>query len=53
MNRLKVFTSLWTMQPHDQSGEILPYDRVCGMVAEAGYDGLAIDLGAADVQTRS
>ena len=48
---LKVFTSLWAMQPHDQTGEILPYDRVCAMVAEAGYDGMAIDLGAADVQT--
>ena len=48
---LRVFQSLWSMQPHDQTGEMLPYDRVCGMVAEAGYDGLAIDLGAADVQT--
>lgn len=51
MSQLKVFTSLWAMQPHDQTGEILPYDRVCGMVADAGYAGLAIDLGAADVQT--
>lgn len=37
------------MQPHDQSGVKLPYDRVCGMVADAGYAGLAIDLGAADI----
>jgi len=49
--KLLVFQSLWAMQPHDQSGGILPHDRVCGMVADAGYDGLAIDLGAADVAT--
>jgi len=51
MRQLKVFQSLWSMQPHDQSGEMLSHDRVCGMVRDAGYDGLAIDLGAADVQT--
>jgi len=51
MRQLKTFQSLWSMQPHDQTGEILPYDRVCGMVRDAGYDGLAIDLGAADVAT--
>ncbi|MDJ0631327.1 MAG: sugar phosphate isomerase/epimerase [Rhodobacter sp.] len=39
------------MQPHDAGGEVLPLDRVCGMVAEAGFHGLAIDLGAADVAT--
>lgn len=39
------------MQPHDKSGRMLPLDRVCGMVADAGFDGLAIDLGAADVGT--
>lgn len=48
---LKVFQSLWAMQPHDQTREILPHDRVCGMVRDAGFDGLAIDLGAADVAT--
>lgn len=46
---LKVYQSLWAMQPHDPSGEKLPLDAVCEMVAAAGYDGLAIDLGAADV----
>ena len=51
MRRLKVFQSLWAMQPHDASGEVLPLDRVCGMVAEAGFDGLAIDLSAADKET--
>lgn len=50
MRRLQVFQSLWSMQPHDASGEVLPLDRVAGMVADAGYAGLAIDLGAADVE---
>lgn len=48
---LKVYQSLWAMQPHDPSGEMLPLDAVCAKVAEAGYDGLAIDLGAADIET--
>ncbi|MFY0692667.1 MAG: sugar phosphate isomerase/epimerase [Paracoccaceae bacterium] len=39
------------MQPHDQSGIKLPYDQVCEMVAEAGFDGMALDLGASDVAT--
>ena len=49
MRRLQVHTSLWAMQPHDQSGIKLPYDQVCEMVAGAGFDGMAIDLGASDV----
>lgn len=49
MRRLQVYTSLWAMQPHDQTGVKLPYDQVCEMVAAAGFDGMAIDLGASDV----
>lgn len=49
MRSLKFYTSLWAMMPHDQSGTILPYDQICEMVAGAGYDGMAIDLGAGDV----
>ncbi|WP_439123197.1 sugar phosphate isomerase/epimerase family protein [Marivita sp.] len=49
MRRLQVYTSLWAMQPHDQTGVKLPYDQVCDMVAGAGFDGMAIDLGASDV----
>ena len=49
MRRLKVYTSLWAMQPHDQTGVKLPHDQVCEMVAGAGYHGMAIDLGASDV----
>jgi len=47
---LKTYTSLWAMRPHDDTGTILTYDEVCAKVAEAGYDGMAIDLGAGDVQ---
>ena len=36
--------------PHDQSGVILPFDQLCEMVASAGYDGMAIDLGAGDLE---
>ena len=49
MRQLKVYTSLWAMQPHDQTGVKLPLDQVCEMVAEAGFEGMAIDLGASDV----
>ncbi len=49
MRQLKVYTSLWAMQPHDHTGIKLPFDQVCAMVAEAGFDGMAIDLGASDV----
>lgn len=49
MRQLKVYTSLWAMQPHDQTGVKLPHDQVCEMVAGAGFDGMAIDLGASDV----
>lgn len=49
MRQLKVYQSMWSMQPHDQTGVKLPVDRVAGMVADAGYAGLALDLGASDV----
>lgn len=49
MSRLQVYTSLWAMQPHDQTGVKLPYDQVVEMVADAGYAGMALDLGAGDV----
>ncbi len=48
---LQVFQSLWAMQPHDGSGRQLRLDEICEMVAEAGFDGVAIDLGAADAAT--
>lgn len=51
MKRLAVYQSLWSMQPHDASGDVLSLDRIAGMVADADYAGLAIDLGAADIET--
>ena len=47
--QLKHYTSLWAMMPHDHTGVILPYEQICEMVADGGYDGMAIDLGAGDV----
>ena len=35
MRRLQVYTSLWAMQPHDQTGISLPHDQVCEVVAAA------------------
>lgn len=46
---LQVYTSLWAMQPHDQTGVKLPYEQVVEMVAEAGFKGIALDNGAAPV----
>ena len=37
------------MQPHDQSGEVLPDEAIVEKVKAAGYDGMALDLGAGDV----
>lgn len=48
---LHIYQSLWAMQPHDQSGDKLALAAVCDKVAEAGFHGLAIDLGASDVAT--
>ena len=47
--QLRTYTSLWAMMPHDASGTILGYDAIAETVAAAGYDGMAIDLGAGDV----
>ncbi len=47
---LDVYTSLWAMQPHDQSGVKLPYAQVVEMVADAGYKGMALDFGATSVE---
>ena len=47
--QLQVYTSLWAMQPHDQTGVKLPYEQVVEMVAQAGYAGMALDSGAAPI----
>ncbi|MFK7943099.1 MAG: sugar phosphate isomerase/epimerase family protein [Paracoccaceae bacterium] len=46
---LHVYTSLWAMQPHDQSAQRLPHEQIVEKVAAAGYHGMALDLGAADI----
>ena len=38
------------MSPHDNTGEKLPDEKICELVFEAGYNGMAIDLGASDVK---
>ena len=38
------------MSPHDDTGEKLPDEKICELVFEAGYNGMAIDLGASDVK---
>lgn len=43
---LHVYTALWSMQPHDQSGVKLPFEAVVEKVADAGYRGMALDFGA-------
>ena len=42
--QLKVFTSFWAMQPHDQTAVSLPHDQVCEMVAGAGFDGMTVSI---------
>ena len=46
---LKIFTSYWSMRPHDNTGIVFSDEKICEMVKKAGYDGMAIDLGAADI----
>lgn len=51
MQTLEIFQSLWAMQPHAPDGIKVPVERAFEMVAQAGYDGMAIDLGVSDIQT--
>lgn len=51
MQKLEIFQSLWAMQPHAPDGVKVPVERAFEMVAEAGYDGMAIDLGVSDIKT--
>ena len=47
--RLQIYTSLWSMKPHDNTGNILSHEDICLKVKDAGFVGLALDLGASDV----
>lgn len=49
MQRLEIYQSLWAMQPHSPDGVKIPVEEAFEMVSAAGYDGMAIDLGASDI----
>ena len=49
--RLEVFQSLWAMELRRPDGRERSLEESFRMVAEAGYDGMAIDLGATDLET--
>ncbi|MEM1162640.1 MAG: sugar phosphate isomerase/epimerase [Pseudomonadota bacterium] len=51
MSTLEVYQSLWAMQPHAPDGVMIPVEMAFEMVADAGYDGMAIDLGASDMES--
>jgi hypothetical protein len=51
MQKLEIYQSLWSMQPHGPDGVKVPVEEAFEMVAAAGYDGMAIDLGASDIET--
>jgi hypothetical protein len=50
MSRLDVYTSLWALRPHDQTGVKLPYQQLIDMVADVGYKGIALDFGATSAE---
>jgi len=51
MQKLVVFQSLWAMELRRPDGKERSLEESFEMVANAGYDGMAIDLGATDVAT--
>ena len=51
MQKLEVFQSLWAMELRRPDGVERSIEESFEMVAEAGFDGMAIDLGATDVET--
>ncbi len=51
MPRLEVFQSLWAMEMRRPGVPERPAEETFDRVAEAGYHGLAIDLGATDMET--
>jgi hypothetical protein len=50
MQRLEIYQSLWAMELRRPDGYEWPLERKFEMCAEAGYDGLAIDLVQTDIQ---
>ncbi len=49
MQKLEVYQSLWAMELRRPDGKERPLEESFEMVAAAGFDGMAIDLGAADL----
>jgi hypothetical protein len=51
MQKLEVYQSLWAMELRRPDGKERSLEESFEMVAAAGFDGMAIDLGASDVAT--
>jgi hypothetical protein len=51
MQRLEIYQSLWAMELRRPDGRERSLEESFAMVAEAGFDGMAIDLGVADLAT--
>lgn len=51
MPRLEIFQSLWAMELRRPDGRERPVEEAFQMVADAGYHGMAIDLGVTDLDT--
>ena len=51
MQKLEVFQSIWAMERRAPDGVELPLAEKFQAVAEAGYDGLSIDMAANDIPT--
>jgi hypothetical protein len=51
MRRLEVFQSLWAMERRAPDGTEWSLPEKFKMIAEAGYDGLSIDMAARDIPT--
>jgi hypothetical protein len=49
MQKLEVYQSLWAMELRRPDGKERPLEESFEMVAAAGFDGMAIDLGVADL----
>ena len=51
MPRLEIFQSLWAMELRRPDGKERTVEEAFQMVADAGYHGMAIDLGVTDLDT--
>jgi hypothetical protein len=51
MQKLEIFQSLWAMELRRPDGKERSLEQSVEMVAAAGFDGMAIDLGATDIAT--